>query len=218
VVREESKMVTTRATLSRAESVRLYFLTLPASDRADVLTVRDLRAVEIIRGMQDMQVEGGAARTPLFSLARVAQRRTLKSYGQWVLASRWHTKATQASNAPTLASLTKTDCQPELIVSQRVVDAACRIEKGLRLDFNSTLSVPVSCLRRPLWLHTCQRPIHLPVTVSWLLFVATLCEPAMSIQLHDSYRCKRRRLLKNVMGCNTAQQAGQDKRVFFCTE
>jgi len=208
-------MEQTRARLSRAESVRLYFLTLPASDRADVLTVRDLRAVEIIRGMQDMQVEGGAARTPLFSLAGVAQRRTLKSYGQWVPASRQHTKATQASNAPTLASLTKTDCQPELIVSQRIVDAACRIEKGLRLDFNSTLSVPVSRLRRPLWLRTCQRPFHLPMTVSWLLFVATLCEPAISMQLNDSYRCKRRCLLKKVMDAILRYKPVRASEFFF---
>jgi hypothetical protein len=130
-----------RATLSRAESLRIYFLTLPPSDRADVLTVRDVRAADILRGMQDMQADG-ASGTVLFSFAGAAQRRNLKSYGDWVVASR-HLKPS-ARDTPLQEALTRHTCPPELMVSQRIIDASARLEGELRLDFNSTLSVPVS--------------------------------------------------------------------------
>lgn len=121
--------------------MRRYFLTLPASDRSDILTVRDVGAEKIMRCMQDMQAEAGGASPLLFSFSGVAQRCNLKSYGQWLVASK-HSKA-QVARAPTMASLTKTRCPSELIMSQRVLDACARLERVLRLDFNSTLSVPV---------------------------------------------------------------------------
>ena len=127
--------------ISRAESVRRYFLTLPASDRSDILTVRDVGAEKIMRCMQDMQAEAGGASPLLFSFSGVAHRCNLKSYGQWLVVSK-HSKA-QVARAPTMASLTKTRCPAELIMSQRVLDACARLERVLRLDFNSTLSVPV---------------------------------------------------------------------------
>lgn len=131
-----------RATLSRAESLRLYFLTLPPSDRAEVLTVRDVRAADILRCMQDMQADGDASGTLLFSFAGAAQRRNLKSYGEWVLASRHLKPSTRDS--PSQQALTRHPCPPELMISQRIMEASARTERELRLHFNSTLSVPVS--------------------------------------------------------------------------
>jgi hypothetical protein len=129
-----------RTALSRAESVRRYFLTLPASDRADVLTVRDAHVAELLREMQDAQAAGGAASACLFSVDGLAQRRTLKSYGQWV-GARGGKAARAHLTKP--ADLRAVRCPPGLIVSQRIVDASVRLETELRLDLNSTLSVPV---------------------------------------------------------------------------
>jgi hypothetical protein len=128
-----------RTALSRAESVRRYFLTLPASDRADVLTVRDAHVAELLREMQEAQAAGGAASACLFSVDGLAQRRNLKSYGQWVVA---RGKAARA-HRPKPADLRAVRCPPGLMVSQRIVDASVRLETELRLDLNSTLSVPV---------------------------------------------------------------------------
>ena len=134
-----------RTALSRAESVRRYFLTLPASDRADVLTIRDESAAALLGAMQDAQAAGGAARSSFFSLDGLAQRRNLKSYGQWVGAGARGAAASGAVAArrPKPAELRQVSCPPELLVSQRIVDASVRLETELRLDLNSTLSIPV---------------------------------------------------------------------------
>jgi hypothetical protein len=147
--------------LSKAESLKRYFLTLPISDRADVLTVRDERAVEILRGMQDVEAEHGASSTLLFSLTGVAQRRDMKGFGAWVVSAK-DAKTAPVGNPPTVTQLVPRRMPAELIMSQRIVDASLRLESQLRLDLLFTLSVPVRTLLLCLY-HALPLPPHLPL-------------------------------------------------------
>jgi hypothetical protein len=129
--------------LSRAESLRRYFLTLQVGDRHDLMTVRDVRAVEIMRSMQDMQLKKSASATSMFSLSGAVQRRNLKGYGQWLAASPL-CKPSLLEHGPTAAQLTQVDCPPELILSKRAAEASTRLEEKVHVDYESTLHVPVS--------------------------------------------------------------------------
>jgi hypothetical protein len=135
--------------LSKAESLRRYFLTLPASDREDVLVVRDEPAIAIVRSMQDMQAAHGAAAASVFSFAGAAQRRSLKSYGQWVTVPLCD-KPVALGHSPTAAQLTRAVCPPDVVAAQRVVEASARLEAKLHVECNTTLHVPVSVIARAL--------------------------------------------------------------------
>ena len=132
--------------LSRGESVKRYLLTLPASDRADVLTVRDVRGADVLRGMHELRALRSGADTLLFSFVGAAQRRTLKSYGTWIVARRGGAGKLAATETPSPDAIKPVCYPPDIAVSRRVLDASLRLERQLRLDLAATLSVPLELL------------------------------------------------------------------------
>ena len=132
--------------LSRGESVKRYLLTLPASDRADVLTVRDVRGADVLRGMHELRALRSGADTLLFSFVGAAQRRTLKSYGTWIVARRGGAGKLAATETPSPDAINPVCYPPDIAVSRRVLDASLRLERQLRLDLAATLSVPLELL------------------------------------------------------------------------
>ena len=94
--------------------------------------------------MQDMQAAHCAAAS-VFSFAGAAQRRSLKSYGQWVTVPQC-AKPTALGHSPTAAQLIRAVCPPDVMAAQRIVEASARLEAKLHVECNTTLHVPVSAV------------------------------------------------------------------------